>query len=73
MKVGDKFTMPITVRRKWWQLWKPRTMETVQSFTVVGSTVGRSVEDILARQFPYLDMNQPRPVTIFPENAKGDA
>lgn len=24
IKVGDRFTMSIAIRRKWWQFWKPK-------------------------------------------------
>jgi len=34
MRVGDTFTMPVTVRRKWWQLWKPREFTQLRVFTV---------------------------------------
>lgn len=36
LNVGDRFTMPITVRRKWWQIWKPREWTEVRTFTVTG-------------------------------------
>lgn len=34
MKLGDKFTMNVPVRRKWWQVWKPKTKNERRDFTV---------------------------------------
>lgn len=34
MNLGDKFTMNVPVRRKWWQVWKPKNRQEKREFTV---------------------------------------
>lgn len=36
MKLGDKFTINVPVRRKCWQVWKPKGVERVSQFDVIG-------------------------------------
>jgi hypothetical protein len=34
IKAGDKVTMDVTMRRRWWQVWKPRQWTERRSFVV---------------------------------------
>lgn len=36
IQIGDTITMHVNVKRKWYQVWKPRWSKHLQAFKVVG-------------------------------------
>jgi hypothetical protein len=37
IKVGDKITMNVPVKRRWWALWKPKYRSELRTFTVIST------------------------------------
>lgn len=37
MNVGDKFTMPIRVRRPWWAIWRPAYRVETREFVITAT------------------------------------
>jgi len=35
IQIGDTITMYVNVKRKWYQVWKPRSVRTLQAFRIV--------------------------------------
>lgn len=45
MRLGDNFTMEVVVKRKWWQLWKPRSWVEIRDFTVMSEAWHRGYRE----------------------------
>lgn len=48
MKLGDKFTMSVPVRRRWWQVWKPKQKFVETRFEIVSKSFDFSETSVIA-------------------------
>ncbi len=45
MKHGDVFTMSVSIKRRWWQFWKPRWSPEMRTFRIVDHVPAPSTKD----------------------------